>query len=92
MNVVIKMGFITVLRTGLAYFLAKEIKEQEEVHNNIVRSRSVMGLERFASMSASGGGGGGSSSGKASPSGRLSPTVSTSNLYPLDGPLAKKRE
>mmetsp|Transcript_10574 Transcript_10574/g.11405 ORF Transcript_10574/g.11405 Transcript_10574/m.11405 type:complete len:258 (+) Transcript_10574:198-971(+) len=27
---VVKMGFVTVLRTGLAYFLAKEIKELEE--------------------------------------------------------------
>ena len=29
MNDVIKMGFLTVLRTGLAYFLAREIKELE---------------------------------------------------------------
>lgn len=27
---VVKMGFVTILRTGLAYFLAKEIKELEE--------------------------------------------------------------
>lgn len=39
MNVVIKMGFITVLRTGLAYFLARELKEQEEV---LVRSKSTL--------------------------------------------------
>mmetsp|Transcript_25658 Transcript_25658/g.35286 ORF Transcript_25658/g.35286 Transcript_25658/m.35286 type:complete len:363 (-) Transcript_25658:839-1927(-) len=32
MNDVIKMGFLTVLRTGLAYFLAREIKELETVH------------------------------------------------------------
>eukprot|EP01031_Cornospumella_fuschlensis_P043988 gene43988-53777_t len=28
---VVKMGFVTILRTGLAYFLAREIKELEEV-------------------------------------------------------------
>ena len=32
MNDVIKMGFLTVLRTGVAYFLAREIKELEIVH------------------------------------------------------------
>lgn len=29
---VVKMGFVTILRTGLAYFLAREIKELEEEH------------------------------------------------------------
>lgn len=43
MAVVAKMGFITVLRTGLAYFLAKELKEQEEVL--IVRSKSTLGQD-----------------------------------------------
>ena len=43
MSVVIKMGFITVLRTGLAYFLAHEIAEQENVL--IVRSKSTLGLD-----------------------------------------------
>lgn len=33
MNDVIKMGFLTVLRTGLAYFLAREIKELEIGHS-----------------------------------------------------------
>lgn len=32
MTDVIKMGFVTVLRTGVAYFLAREIKELEETH------------------------------------------------------------
>ena len=43
---VVKLGFITVLRTGLAYFLAKEIKEQEEVHQTreIIRTKSSLGL------------------------------------------------
>lgn len=31
---VIKMGFVTVLRTGLAYFLALEIKELEVEHHS----------------------------------------------------------
>jgi len=102
MNVVIKMGFITVLRTGLAYFLAREIKEQEEVHHNIVRSKSVMGLERMGalntSMSMSGSFGGvygtaHTGSGKPSPPGSeigLSPVDSASNLACLSS--AKKHE
>lgn len=45
MHSVLKMGFITVLRTGLAYFLAKEIKEQEEVL--IVRSKSTLGISNL---------------------------------------------
>lgn len=31
---VMKMGFLTVLRTGLAYFLSREIKELEEDHEH----------------------------------------------------------
>ncbi len=31
---VVKMGFVTVLRTGLAYFLAREIKDLEEDHQH----------------------------------------------------------
>ena len=31
---VIKMGFVTILRTGIAYFLAIELKELEEVHQD----------------------------------------------------------
>lgn len=98
MNVVIKMGFITVLRTGLAYFLAREIKEQEEVHHNIVRSKSVMGLERMGAMNTSGTFGGAygrcdSGSGKPSPPGSdtdLSPAILTANLACL--PSTKKHE
>lgn len=30
---VIKMGFVTILRTGLAYFLAHEMRELEDSHN-----------------------------------------------------------
>jgi hypothetical protein len=37
---VVKMGFVTVLRTGLAYFLAMEMKEIEEnKHTTNARSR-----------------------------------------------------
>lgn len=98
MNVVIKMGFITVLRTGLAYFLAREIKEQEEVHHNIVRSKSVMGLERMGALNTSGSFGGvygtaHTGSGKPSPPGSeigLSPVDSASNLACLSS--TKKHE
>ena len=37
------MGFVTVLRTGLAYFLAHEIKDLEDTH--------VIRLERRSSES-----------------------------------------
>ena len=30
---VVKMGFVTILRTGIAYFLARELKELEEDHS-----------------------------------------------------------
>jgi len=91
MNVVIKMGFITVLRTGLAYFLAKEIKEQEEVHINLTRSKSSLGLDRqgVSREPSSFGGFGMGLANVASSSGRPSPpgTPGGGRITPAGGSL-----
>ena len=47
---VIKMGFVTVLRTGVAYFLAREIKELEEIHQEQVTLFSCITRNGFYSF------------------------------------------
>ena len=44
---VIKMGFVTILRTGLAYFLAHEIKDLEETHEIKRRRESEFDLQKM---------------------------------------------
>ena len=92
LDVVIKMGFITVLRTGLAYFLAKEIKEQEEVHKTIVRSKSSLGFSHMSGAPSFSRG----SSQKPSPPGsdfRVSPSPSMEHITSTaDAFQSKKRE
>jgi hypothetical protein len=43
---VVKMGFVTVLRTGLAYFLAREIKELEVDHEQHTMKLSTLETQR----------------------------------------------
>ncbi len=45
---VVKMGFVTILRTGIAYFLARELKELEEDHST-EKGSSSRGIRRTAS-------------------------------------------